>query len=103
MPAQSWVTLIIGGIASIGALITWQQKNWADRRSEWWRRTTWAFERTFSIDDAESGLGWKVLVTLVRSTLATNDDSDIVQVIGEQVALGASGQDDSDGNGAHSG
>ncbi len=103
MPAPSWVTLILGFVAVIGALVTWQQKNRADKRSEWWQRTTWAFERTFSVDDAESGLGWKVLVTLVRSTLATKDDSDIVQVIGEQVALGVRGQEDSDGSGAHRG
>lgn len=88
MPAQAWVTLIVGGLAAIGVIVTWQQKNRADKRSEWWRRTTWAFERTFSIDDAEAGLGWKVLGTLVSSTLATKDDSDIVQVMAEQVALG---------------
>jgi hypothetical protein len=103
VPSQSWVTLIVGGLASIGALVTWQQKNRADKRSEWWRRTTWAFERTCSIDDAEAGLGWKVLDTLMRSKLATKDDSDIVQVIAEQVALGVSGQEDSDGNAARSG
>jgi hypothetical protein len=91
MPAQAWVTLIVGSLAAIGAIVTWQQKNRADRRSEWWRRTTWAFERTFSIDDAEAGLGWKVLGTLVGSTLATKDDSDIVQVMAEHVALGELG------------
>lgn len=47
-----------------------------------------AFERTFSLSDAEAGLGWKVLGTLVGSTLATEDDSDIVQVMAEHVALG---------------
>jgi hypothetical protein len=83
------VTLIVGGLASIGVIITWQQKNRADRRSEWWRRTTWAFERTFSVGDTEAELGWKVLFTLVRSKLATADDSEIIQVIAEHVALGA--------------
>lgn len=94
MPAQAWVTLIIGGLAAIGVIITWQQKNRADRRSEWWRRTTWAFERTFSDDDAEAELGWKMLDTLLRSTLATKDDSDIVQVIAEHAALGVNGEDE---------
>lgn len=96
MPAQAWVTLIVGGVAAIGVIITWQQKNRADRRSEWWRRTTWAFERTFSDDNVQAELGWKVLYTLVRSTLATADDSDIMQVISEHVALGETGQE---GNG----
>jgi hypothetical protein len=85
------VTLIVGGLAAIGVLVTWQQKNQADRRSEWWRRTTWAFERTFSVDNAEAELGWKVLGTLMGSTLATKYDSEIVQVIAEHAALGESG------------
>ncbi|CAJ1495581.1 hypothetical protein MU0083_001195 [[Mycobacterium] kokjensenii] len=81
MPAQAWATLIVGGIAAIGVIVTWQQKNGADRRSEWWRRSAWAFERTFSADDGEAGLGWEMLDSLLRSTLATRDDSDVVQVI----------------------
>jgi hypothetical protein len=97
------VTVTVGGLAAIGVIVTWQQKTRADKRSEWWRRTTWAFERTFSVDDAEAQLGWEVLGTLVGSTLATRDDSDIVQVIAEQVALGVTGQEDRDGNAASGG
>ncbi|MCZ4079104.1 hypothetical protein O1W68_14230 [Rhodococcus sp. H36-A4] len=88
MPAQAWVTLLVGLVASSGVIVTWQQKNSADRRSEWWRRTTWAFERTYGNTDAEAQLGWRVLETLVASRLATRSDSDIVQVIAEQIALG---------------
>ena len=87
MPAQAWVTLIVGGFAVIGVVVTWQQKNRADRRSEWWRRTQWAFERTFSSDAREIQLGWRMLSMLVSSTLATRDDSDIVQVITEHSTL----------------
>lgn len=79
MPAQAWVTLIVGLVAIGGVLITWWQKNTADRRSEWWRRVTWAFERTFSADDTEAALGWKMLDTLLQSKLATRGDSDIVR------------------------
>lgn len=88
MPAQAWVTVIVGLVATGGVLVTWWQKNTADRRSEWWRRVTWAFERTFSSDDTEAALGWKMLDTLLQSKLATRGDSDIVQVIGEHTALG---------------
>lgn len=35
-----------------------------------------------------------MLVILVRSTLATTDDSGIVQVIAEHAALGDAGQED---------
>lgn len=94
MPAQTWLTLIIGGLAAVGVMLTWQQKNRADRRTEWWRRTQWAFERTFSTDDSQAELGWKMLATLVSSTLATKDDSDIVQVIAEHAALGDAEQED---------
>ncbi|QXC46894.1 hypothetical protein [Rhodococcus qingshengii] len=87
MPAQAWVTLIVGLVASGGVIITWRQKNTADRRSEWWRRTTWAYERTFSENDIEAEIGWSVLSTLVESKLATKSDSDLVQVIAEQTAL----------------
>ncbi|WP_285183811.1 hypothetical protein [Rhodococcus sp. MEB032] len=99
MPAQAWVTLIVGGVAIVGVLLTWWQKNTADRRSEWWRRTTWAFERTFSESDTEAKLGWKVLETLVASKLATKDDSDIVQVIAEHTALGNDSDDEVDEDG----
>ena len=91
MPAQAWVTLIVGGFAVVGVVVTWQQKNRADRRSEWWRRTQWAFERTFSSDDAEARLGWTLLSMLTRSTLATRDDSDIVQMIAQHGALTETG------------
>ena len=87
MPAQSWATLIVGGLAAIGVIVTWQQKNQADRRSEWWRRTTWAFERSFSTNNEESALGWAVLRTLMGPTLATKGDSDVVQVMAEHMTL----------------
>lgn len=95
MPAQAWVTLVVGLVAAIGVIVTWQQRNIADRRSEWWRRTTWAYERTFSSVDTEAELGWRVLDTLVSSRLATRSDSDIVQVVAEHVALGDSDDEES--------
>ncbi|GAB4995172.1 hypothetical protein MAHJHV58_46410 [Mycobacterium avium subsp. hominissuis] len=92
MPAQAWVTLIVGLIATVGVLVTWQQKNNADRRSEWWRRTTWAFERTFSGDQEQRRLGWSMLFVLVGSKLVTKGDSAFVQAVAEHVAL--EGDDD---------
>lgn len=88
MPAQAWVTLVVGIAATAGVLVTWQQKNTADRRSEWWRRTAWAFERSLGDNNVEAELGWKVLGTLVESRLATKGDSEVVQVIAQHVALG---------------
>lgn len=96
MPPQSWVTLIVGSLAAIGVIVTWQQKNRADRRSEWWRRTTWAFERTFSANDAQARLGWDILATLIRSRLATVDDNDIAQVIAEHATEGGADKEGND-------
>ena len=62
------------------------EEHTADRRSEWWRRTTWAFEQSLSDNNVEARLGWKLLVGLLRSTLVTNSDSEIVQVMAEHVA-----------------
>jgi hypothetical protein len=88
------MTLIVGGLAVSGVIITWQQKNSADRRSEWWRRTAWAYERTFQADDAQAEVGWKLLKTLIRSKLATRDDTDIAQVIAEHAANESAGAED---------
>jgi hypothetical protein len=88
------VTLVVGLAATIGVLVTWRQKNTADRRSEWWRRTAWAFERSLSQNKLEAELGWKVLATLVASELATKTDSDVIQVIAEHAALGGPGTDE---------
>lgn len=100
MPAQAWVTLIVGLIATIGVLVTWRQKNTADRRSEWWRRMAWAYERTFSENPAEQELGWDLINVLVASQLATRDDSDIVQVVGEIIARSVEEEGDDDGQAA---
>jgi hypothetical protein len=86
VPAQAWVTLIVGLAAIVGVLVTWRQKNTADRRSEWWRRTTWAFERSLADNNVEAELGWKALDALLRSTLVTNSDSEVMQVMAEHVA-----------------
>lgn len=97
MPAQTWATLAVGLVAALGVITTWRQKSNADRRTEWWRRTFWAFERTFSPADTEAGLGWKMLDTLLRSKLATRSDSDIVHVIAEHGALVNAGLTEGEG------
>jgi hypothetical protein len=92
--ASTWGPLIVGALAAVGAPVgvffTLQQKGKSDNQSEWWRRTAWAFERTFSADNAEAELGWNVLATLIGSKLVTSDDSEIIQVIAEHVALAVS-------------
>lgn len=55
VPAQAWVTLIVGGLAAVGVIVTWQ------------RRTQWAFERTFSADGDEARLGWAAVAASRRT------------------------------------
>lgn len=85
--AQAWVTLVVGLTAITGVIITWRQKNDANRRSEWWRRIAWAYERVFGSDDTQQRLGWTLLKVLITSKLATRGDSDYVQAIAEHIAL----------------
>lgn len=73
MPAQAWVTLVVGLTAITGVIITWRQKNDADRRSEWWRRVAWAYERVFDSDDTQQRLGWTLLKVLGRFRLRSGD------------------------------
>jgi hypothetical protein len=94
-------TVTVGALAAIGVIVTWQQKTRADKRSEWWRRTAWAFERTFSGSDVQVDLGWDMLDKLVGSTLATNDDVGIVLVISEHAALRVLEEEVGNGNGGN--
>lgn len=86
MNAQAWVQLAVGVGAIVGVLVTWRQKNDADRRSEWWRRTAWAFERTFNEDDTQAELGLKLLALQVESKLMTRDEKRIVLLITKHIA-----------------
>ena len=92
---ELFATLVLGLIATSGVLITWRQKNIADRRSEWWRRVAWAYERVFSADDEQQQLGWTLLKVLITSKLATKGDTDYVQAIAEHAALEGE-EDDTD-------
>lgn len=84
MPAQAWVTLVVGGLATLGVLITWRQKNNADRRAEWWRRVSWAFDHALSDDPAEAEFGWLIVNNLAGSRFATKEDAELFQTVAEQ-------------------
>ncbi|MFC8281278.1 hypothetical protein [Rhodococcoides kroppenstedtii] len=46
MPAQAWVTLIVGVLAVVGVALTVRQRTRADNRAQSWQRITWCLERT---------------------------------------------------------
>ncbi|SIS23082.1 hypothetical protein [Williamsia sterculiae] len=84
MPAQAWVTLVVGVVAAVGVIATWWQKNHADRRAEWWRRLSWAFDNALDEDPAKSSFGWLMVEHLGRSQLATKADDELLQKVAER-------------------
>lgn len=84
MPAQAWTTLIVGVAAAVGVIITWRQKQNADRRAEWWRRLSWAFDHSLSQDPDEADFGWLMVDHLSRSRLATAADEEFLQAVAER-------------------
>ena len=69
--------------AAIAGTIAWQalkQRSLADRRAEWWGRAQWALNAALSEDPAlkETGLG--ILGILATSSLATDEEIEILSV-----------------------
>lgn len=88
MPAQAWVTLLVGLAATVGVIITWRQEQIADRRAEWWRRLSWAFDHSLSNDPDEVDFGWLMIEHLAASKLATSDDTKFFQAVAERWVSG---------------
>ncbi|UQE75975.1 hypothetical protein MYK68_05095 [Gordonia sp. PP30] len=74
MPAQAWVTLIVGVVGFGGVAAGLFQRTYADRRAEWWRRAAWAADHVLSREAEAISVGLEVLEVLQDSKLATNAD-----------------------------
>jgi hypothetical protein len=79
--------------AAIAGSIAWQalkQRSLADRRAEWWGRAQWALNAALSADPAlkETGLG--ILGILATSSLATDEEIEILGVAAVQPLAEAS-------------
>lgn len=68
------VTLLAAYLVYRSAKKTLKQREQADDRAEWWRRTQWALEATTDPDDTMSGYGTGMLKLLAQSDLASDDD-----------------------------
>jgi hypothetical protein len=88
LPAQAWITLIVGVVGFAGVIAGILQRTHADRRAEWWRRATWAVDHTLSDDEDTQLLGFDVLAKLQSSRLATGADRELFALWGAPVALG---------------
>lgn len=69
MPAQAWITLVVGVAGFSGVIMSVLQRTYADRRAEWWRRTTWAVDHTLSDNPDAQMVGYDVLGRLQASRL----------------------------------
>lgn len=71
-------TLTAAGVAASIALRTLRQRDLADRRAEWWRRTQWAFDAIESGVSSRRQLGLGVMEVLAESELPSTEEVRIV-------------------------
>ena len=86
MPAQAWITLIVGVLATAGVIGTIRQRTLADARAQAWQRITWCLEHTVSENDREAELGWRLYSTVINSKLITNTERAMFVEIAEFAA-----------------
>ena len=93
---------IATGLAAIVALtvglVAIIQKSRADRRDQWWKRTQWAIEQTFTDDEDRQALGFRVLQVLADSELASPEELLVLASLTTHAieALAPDGQDSDD-------
>ena len=83
--AQAWVTLfaaiIAAGAAIVAAIIggvnASKSRQWVGR-DQWWRRFSWAIDKSISVNPRESELGLSVLIALIDVPWAKNEDNEWV-------------------------
>lgn len=93
---QIGVTALVGVLATSGAFLgarlgarandrATEQREWAARREEWWRRFTWAAELAMDESAAKRTLGLSLMMKLARSELAQQDEYDLLDVFHQRV------------------
>ncbi|OZC51449.1 hypothetical protein CH286_04330 [Rhodococcus sp. WWJCD1] len=94
MPAQTWVTLIVGVLAVVGVALTIRQRTVADRRAQAGQRITWCLDHTVSTDDAEAALGWDIYGAVTDSPLITRTEQDVLVALADRALRHALAQPD---------
>ncbi|MCS3789072.1 hypothetical protein HNP11_003264 [Tsukamurella ocularis] len=72
---------IAAALALTGVWLTMRQKERSERRAEWWRRVTWAIERTTEPNVTVARTAAAVLTSLMDSSLATDSERDLIEAI----------------------
>ena len=94
MPAQAWVTLVVGVLAVVGVAPTIRQRTVADKRAQAWQRITWCLDRTVSTDPTEAELGWDIYATVTDSPLITTTEQDVLVAVADRSARRALAEPD---------
>lgn len=84
MPAQAWVTLVVGVLAVVGVALTIRQRTVVDKRAQAWQRITWCLDHTVSADDAEAALGWDIYGAVTDSPLITRTEQDVLVAVADR-------------------
>lgn len=94
-----WLGMIRAAGLGLGPLLTfaaaliaakiahraYRQRKEADERAEWWRRVQWALEYASDPDAEKVRIGLRALNHLVDSSLANDDDKDMVRDVLDEV------------------
>lgn len=86
------------GVVLLAAAITVRQRNRADRKDQWWKRTQWAMDLTLSDDEEAQVLGLAVLEQQIGSRLADDEDVKLLEVPILGIALPDRSAGDQDGD-----
>lgn len=72
---------VAAALALSGVALTIRQKERSERRAEWWKRVTWAIERTTDQDITVSRTAAATLGSLMDSPLATASERDLIEAM----------------------
>lgn len=67
-------------VALVVGIVTIAQKNRADRRDQWWKRTQWALDAALDDDENRAAVGLAALTYLGERRLAKKDESALLEV-----------------------
>ena len=75
---QPLVTGFSAALVLAAAAATVRQRDRADRKEQWWKRTQWALELVLRPDQDAQVLGLEVLAQQIRAKVADREDAAVV-------------------------
>lgn len=97
MTTQVWVAIAAVIVTAAIGIATWRQKDRADRRTEWFRRASWAFEqaRSSSSKKVQTPIGQRAFSAIAESRSVAKEDAAFAQALwGELADANSNGSSD---------